>query len=188
MQDEVFEKGEINAAEVLTDKLTKYYQVKKIYAIDAHFLGQKWLQKYPFENVSALSLLVDKAKKKYPDIKLISADEGSYRRTKIEGLRKTRINSFETLIHHKKDFALLVHGQTIGVIDDLIETGGTMISVYKKCRELGAKKQIAIATHGVLAEGIEKTRKIYSDLFLTNTIANKTSSVDVAGLIIKALK
>ena len=47
IQDEIFEKGETNVAENLIKKLINYYKVKKIYLIDPHFGGRKWVEKYP---------------------------------------------------------------------------------------------------------------------------------------------
>lgn len=187
MQDEVFRPGEINAAEELIKKLVDYYKVRKIFILDAHFSGKAWTKKYPLVFVSATQSLITAASKNNPNIQLISADEGSRRRTNLAGLSKTRLNSFETLIHHSPKLAKQIQGQTIGIIDDIIETGGTLVNVYKKCKQLAAKKQVAIITHGVLDSGIKKIQATYSKLFLTNSINRKQANVDIRSLIIKSL-
>ncbi|GAG54089.1 unnamed protein product [marine sediment metagenome] len=76
-------------------------------------------------------------------------------------------------------------GKTIGVVDDLIETGGTLLKFYDFAKKSGAKKVIALITHGVLPVGISKIKKKYSKLYLTNTIEQKEANVDVADLILK---
>lgn len=42
-----------------------------------------------------------------------------------------------------------IQGRTAIIIDDLISTGGTIARVAKVCRQRGAKRIIAVATHGV---------------------------------------
>ena len=58
MQDKVFEGGETNVAENLVEKLVNYYKVKKIYIVDPHFGGRKWVKKYPIVSISAVPLLI----------------------------------------------------------------------------------------------------------------------------------
>jgi len=65
MQDKVFKKGETNVAENLIEKLINYYKVKKIYIIDPHFDGRKWVKKYPIISISAIPSLIKKAKEDF---------------------------------------------------------------------------------------------------------------------------
>jgi len=183
MQDKIFEKGETNVAESLVEKLTNYYEVKKIYTIDAHFGGRKWVKKYPIINISAVPLLIEKAKKDFgEDVLFLSPDIGGVRRTKILGFKKKRLSSFDVEIFSSR---LNLKGKIVAVVDDVIKTGGTLLKFYKIAKKSGANKVIALATHGVLRDGISKIKKKYSKLYLTNTIKQKESNIDITELILK---
>jgi len=188
MQDEVFSQGEVNMAEELTKKLVDYYHVQKIYVIDPHFAGKKWIDKYPLVFVSAVQLLMDQASVRYPEIIFVAPDLGSQRRTKLIGVSKKRINSFIVETVHDENFAKSIKGKVVGVVDDIVETGGTMDHFYDKCMSYGAVKVVALITHGVLLSGIDRIQKKYSELFLTNTIDRESANIDITDLILDALQ
>lgn len=187
MQDAEFEEGEINAAEALIKRWTEIYGVEKIYIIDAHFFGKDWTNKYPIQHVSAFELLKKEVYAKYPEIFLVAPDAGSNRRTNLPGVLKKRKDSHNVEIICDENFETSVKGKIVGVVDDIIETGGTMVKINRKCKEFGASKVIAIATHGVLKNGVDKIKKVYDDLFLTNTINCENSNVDISNLITDSL-
>ena len=183
MQDKVFEKGETNVAENLIEKLINYYQVKKIYIIDPHFGGRKWVKKYPIISISAVPILIEKVQKEFDrNILFLSPDIGGKRRTKIPGFKKKRLNSFDVKIFSPSSN---LKGKIVGVVDDMIKTGGTLLKFYKIAKKAGAKKIIALITHGVMPDGISKIRRRYLKLYLTNTIKRKDSNIDITDLISK---
>lgn len=183
MQDDIFDKGEANMAESLIKEFLDYYEVKKIYVIDAHFFKKTWLSKYPVVNISVLNGLVKKAKKDFPDLVLLAPDEGSTKRTGLAGVEKKRINSYDVKIVNKGDLARKARGKVIGVVDDILETGGTLDRFYDECKKYGAKDAVAIITHGVLKKGIKRIQGKYAKLYLTNTIKNGQANVDVSDII-----
>ena len=171
MQDKVFEKGETNVAENLIKKLINYYKVKKIYLIDPHFGGRKWVEKYPIISISAVPILIEKAKEDFgKNILFLSPDIGGQRRTKISGVKKERLNSYRVKMISPK---LNLKGKIIGIIDDIIKTGGTLLKFREIAKKSGAKKVIALITHGVMPVGISKIKRKYSKLYLTNTIEQR---------------
>ena len=211
MQDKIFEKGETNVAENLIEKLINYYRVKKIYIIDPHFGGKKWVEKYCAPNrtysglgsiisISAVPLLIEKAKQDFgEDILFLAPDVGEERRTKIRGFRKERLNSYQVKIkNEKKTFNL--KGKIVGVVDDIVETGRTLDSFYDECKKLGAEKVIALITHGVLLTGISTVKKKYLRLYLANTIKQparnalrsnvdgKEANIDITDLILENIE
>jgi len=186
MQDKVFEKGETNVAENLIEKLINYYKVKKIYVIDPHFGGRKWIKKYPLIDVSAIPILIEAAKGDFgEDILFLSPDIGGKRRTGVsEGMKKERLTSFKVkMVSPELNFK----GKVIGVIDDMIKTGGTLLKFQEIAKKSGAEKIIALITHGVIPSGVSKIKKKYSKLYLTNTIKQKESNIDITKLILKNL-
>jgi len=188
-QDNIFEKGETNAAENLVRKLVDCYGVTKIYVIDAHFWGREWVKKYPIINISAVDLLIQAALDDFPEAIFLPPDIGSERRTglKLKGLKKKRIDSYLVKIKSDEEFKAIVKGKVVGVIDDMVETGATLVPFYEECKKCGAKEVIALVTHGVLTEGIERINSKYSKLYLTNTINRKEVNVDIADLIFKTI-
>jgi len=185
MQDKVFEKGETNVAENLIEKLVNYYQVKKIYIIDPHFGGRKWVKKYPINSVSAVPYLIKEVLRDFDEnILFLSPDKGGKRRTGLSGIEKERLSSFKVKIFSQK---LDLKGKIAGVVDDIVETGGTLCKSYEFAKKSGAKKVIALITHGALPSGISKIKKRYFKLYLTNTINQKEANIDITDLILKTL-
>ena len=184
MQDNPKDLGETNATKNLIIKLINFYNIKQVYVLDAHFFGQPWFEKYPIKNVSTFSLLRRVALKDYPSAIFLAPDEGSQRRMMLQGTTKKRINSFEIDIIHDKNFIATVKNQTIGVVDDLVETGGTAVKFAELCRKIGAKNVIALITHGLLNSGIKRLKKSYSKIYLTNSINCVDANIDISGLIL----
>jgi ribose-phosphate pyrophosphokinase len=188
-QDKIFEKGETKAAENLIRKLVEYYGVSKIYVIDAHFWGREWVKKYPIINISAVNLLIQSAKRDFPEAIFLPADIGAEQRTglKLKSFKKKRVNSYLVKIKSSEKFKEIVKGKIVGVIDDIVATGTTLISFYEECKKYGAKEVLALITHGVLLEGIKRTKSKYSKLYLTNTIDRKEANIDITDLIFQTI-
>ena len=186
-QDTVRQDGEVAMAEALIARLINDYGVSKITTIDAHFAGEKWVKKYPLVNVSALSILIDEARCDYGnDIFFITPDAGSARRTHIKGAHKDRHNSYEVSIDFgKEDLAhILKKKRVIGVVDDILSTGGTLEKFLETLRRKGVKSTvIALITHGVNADGVERVRRLYDHLYITNTINCPGVNVSVVRLL-----
>jgi len=187
MQDHIIEEGETSSAENFIREFIKYYKVSKIYIIDAHFSEKTWVKKYPIINIAVLDLLKKEVLKEYPEIIFLAPDMGSQKRNKLSGVKKIRKNSYDIEIVTDENFKNTVNEKNIAVVDDLIETGGTMERFHKECKKNGAKKVFAICTHGVLESGIEKIKKAYSKLYLSNSINRKESNIDVSKRIINAI-
>ena len=80
-----------------------------------------------------------------------------------------------------------MEGKTIGVVDDIISTGGTLLRFYEFAKKSGARRIIALITHGVLDAGVKKIKNNFTKLYLTNTINKKEANVDITDLIANAI-
>lgn len=179
-QDKAFQKGETNAAESLIKKLISYYGVKKIYIIDPHFGKMGWVKKYPITSISATPLLIEEVKKDFnQDILFLSPDKGGKRRTGISGMEKKRIDSFRIESFSPK---MDVKGKTVGIVDDILGTGGTLLKSCEVVKKSGSNKTIALITHGLLDSGIKRVKGSFSKIYLANTINRKEANVDVTDL------
>jgi ribose-phosphate pyrophosphokinase len=68
-----------------------------------------------------------------------------------------------------------VKGKTCIIVDDIIDSGGTIVNAAKALKERGAKEVYVYITHGVLSgEAIEKIKKsVIKKLVITDTIDNQ---------------
>ena len=187
MQDKQHGKGETIAAEDILRKLTLYYGVKKLYVLEPHFEGAPWLTGLPLISVPAHNFLMREVRKKYREAIFVAPDMGHVRRTKIEGVEKKRIDSYTVEIGKNPKLMSRLSGKTVAVVDDIVETGGTMIGFKEACMAFCPKKMLAVVTHGLLPEGVARLKKEYGALILSNSIAQKTPTVDIAPLIAEVL-
>ena len=90
-----------------------------------------------------------------------------------------------------------VGGRNVVIVDDMIDTAGTLCNTVVALRRKRAKRILACATHGVLSgPALERLRKTPIDeIVLTNTIpvdgARKLDNMkvlSVAGLLAKAIR
>ena len=67
-----------------------------------------------------------------------------------------------------------VKGKTCIIVDDIIDSGGTIINAAKALKDRGAKEVYVYITHGVLSgEAVEKIKKsVIKNLVITDTIEN----------------
>jgi ribose-phosphate pyrophosphokinase len=188
MQDKAFQPGEVNAAEALLRKLTAYYGVSQVYAIDPHFHRDEWASGYTFTPLTAVPLLKAAALRDQPEMIFVAPDSGGKKRTSLSGLSKTRTDSYTIELHHDDDLAAMISGKHVGVVDDLVETGGTMARFAEKAKEYGAKSVSALITHGILPEGIARIQGAYDKLYLANTVNRTEANVDIAPVILQVLR
>lgn len=186
-QDKSFLAGEVNMAKNILDKLVNYYKVARIYIIDPHFGHRAWLKNYPVKKIFAFKLFKDIILEKYPEILFLSADSGQSKRSGISGAKKKRLNSFKVKFELGQNFKK-VKGKNICIVDDLIETGGTLSQLSGECRKIGAKKVVVFVTHGVLNEGINRVSLKADEFYLANTIRHKKANVNINQLIIDSLR
>lgn len=87
-------------------------------------------------------------------------------------IHKQRSNTQSEIVNFQGD----ITSRTCILIDDIIDTGTSMINAVNKLKEQGAKNIICCATHGVLvANSLEKLlqQKLVAQVILTDTIKSK---------------
>lgn len=176
MQDDEFFPGALNRARAVLEKLVDYYGVEHVYALDAHFSGCSWTDQFPFTSVDAYRLIADDLETGF---RLVGPDAGALERFGVESYRKKRMGHSTVSVEGDLD----LEGEDVLVLDDVIETGGTMSATYDRIKEEGANRVEAAAVHGVLQEGVEKVRSTFDRLHLTNSVQNRYSNVEVEPLI-----
>lgn len=125
----------------------------------------------PAVALTATPLLVGHARQFSDDeLCVISPDAGGMKRaellrTALESASGRAINSGLAEKHRSGGvvsgdlFVGDVAGATVFVVDDLISTGGTLVRTAKAARRAGARRVIALATHGLFVAGAAEALK-----------------------------
>ncbi len=121
---------------------------------------------------------------------VVGPDKGSRARAERAGrlagcqsdhLEKTRLDGVTVKITPKN---LPVKGKVVGIIDDMISTGGTIMQAAESLYSQGAEKVIACCTHGLfIRDSLPKLRKYCDEVVCTDTLNSDAARVSVAPVI-----
>lgn len=199
-QDEAFTKGEAVSFLSVAKLLESYFD--RIITVDAHLHRFHDIRQVfkKAENVSAMAEISEYLRRKFKKFKdpiVLGPDEESEQWAKqiargvgceYDVFTKTRFSATRVEIHPKK--ADLTNREVI-IVDDIISTGGTMINAVKIARREGAKRIIAVCSHGLLLkDSLLRIKKAGADYVIsTNTVPNgKTSMIDATDPVAEALR
>jgi ribose-phosphate pyrophosphokinase len=159
----------------------------------------------PVDNLYAAPMLLKQIKELAGDEELVvvSPDAGGVERARAYG---KRLGASLAIIDKRRDapnqaqaMNLIgdVKGKVAVVLDDMIDTAGTIVAAANVLIENGAKKTMACATHPVLSgPAIERLdNSAYDHVIVTDTIpltpkareCSKITVASVAGLLAKAI-
>jgi ribose-phosphate pyrophosphokinase len=192
------------SAKVVADLLTTAGADRAL-IIDPHAPQIQGFFNIPVDHLFASPVLVDHFRKlNLPNLTVVSPDAGGVERARffakkmeaalaIVDKRRVEMNVAEVM-HVIGD----VNGRTCLVIDDLIDTAGTLVKTAAALRKNGASKIYACASHPVLSgDAVENiSQSHFSEVVVTNTIplseaARKEPKIrvlSIAGLIGRAIQ
>ena len=154
--------------------------VDRVLTVDLHADQIQGFFDIPVDNVYASPVLLGDAwKQKYEDLMVVSPDVGGVVRARalakrlddadlaIIDKRRPRANESEVM-----NIIGEVAGKTCVLIDDLVDTAGTLCHAAKALKDAGAKRVLAYITHAVLSgPAVERISKSELDeLVVTDTI------------------
>ncbi len=187
-QDTMFKKGEAISAKALAELIS--LNSDRIITVDPH--KEYILDFFTTEaySCSAVSDIAKYFKQKKLDL-ILAPDKGALERAKkaadiincdFDYMEKTRIDGETVEIKPK---SLDAKNKNVGVIDDIISTGGTMAKSIKELKKQGAKKIFVSCTHGLFAgDALKKLNSAGCDeIISTDTIENDYSKVKTASTI-----
>lgn len=132
------------------------------------------------------------------DVVVVSPDHGANHRAdclvkelKVHKIILDKVRSRPNQAEHLQLINGDVKGKTCIVIDDIIDTGGTLVSASKLLYKLGAKAVLAGASHAVFSNNCLKKllRAKINDIVVCNTIEQRPSKyvkvLDISPLILK---
>ncbi|GJM04102.1 MAG: ribose-phosphate pyrophosphokinase [marine bacterium B5-7] len=154
--------------------------IDRVLTVDLHADQIQGFFDIPLDNVYGSPVLLgDLWKHKYPDLMVVSPDVGGVVRaralakrlddTELAIIDKRRPNPNESEI---MNIIGDVDGRTCVIIDDLVDTAGTLCNAAGALKDFGAVKVVAYCTHPVLSgnaiKNIENSR--LDELVVTDTI------------------
>ena len=139
----------------------------------------------PVDNLFAAPVLIEYIKKKnLPNLAIVSPDPGGVERARAFAKRlraslaiidkrrpEPNISKVMNIVGDVKD-------KNVFIVDDLIDTGGTIIQAAEAIKDKGAKKVYSCATHGVFSgDAVWKLENSpLEEIIITDTIPKKKES------------
>ncbi len=166
-------------AKVVADMIT-CVGADRVLTVDLHADQIQGFFNIPVDNIYATPVLIeDIEKQKYDSLIVVSPDVGGVVRARA--LAK-RLNDSDLAIIDKRrpepnqaqvmNIIGDVKGKTCIVVDDMVDTAGTLCKAAQALKEQGAKRVVAYCTHPVLSgpaiENIQKS--VLDELVVTDTI------------------
>jgi len=197
-QDREFLPGEIVTMKVL-GSLFKGVGLSKIIVIDIHSkIGLKQF-KIKSENLTAIPDLVKHFKKiKMENPLIVSPDQGGKERAekfaKESNLDFIALQKFRDRktgkVKIKNGDLNDVKGRDLILVDDMISTGGSIVKATEFLKKQKCKRVFVACTHALLINNAGKKIRDagVTKIISTNSIPGKTSVVDIADTIVKAIK
>jgi ribose-phosphate pyrophosphokinase len=197
------------SAKVVADLLTTA-GTQRALIVDGHTPQMQGFFNIPVDHLFASPVLVDHFRKlALPNLTVVSPDAGGVERARffakkvdaalaIVDKRRVEMNVAEVM-HVIGD----VNGRTCLIIDDLIDTAGTLVKTAQALIDNGATSVYACASHAVLSgPAVENIKNsVIKEVVVTNTIpltaeadaartekGGKISVLSIAGLIGRAIQ
>jgi ribose-phosphate pyrophosphokinase len=144
-------------AKLVADLITSA-GIHRVLALDLHAGQIQGFFNIPVDHLFAAPVLIDYlAKKDLEDVVLVSPDAGGVERARAIA---KRLKAGLAIIDKRRDMpnvAAFMHligdveGNDVVIIDDMIDTAGTLIQAVDALKREGARRILAAAVHGVLS-------------------------------------
>jgi ribose-phosphate pyrophosphokinase len=179
----------------------------RLISIDLHTAQIQGFFDGPVDHLWAMPLLADYVRTRVDRSKLtvVSPDAG---RVRLADQWSDRLGAPLAIIHKRRDpnvanqvrvheLVGAVAGRTCVLVDDMIDTGGTIVQAAEALRENGASDVIVAATHAVLSgPAIDRLKNSsISEVIVTNTLPippdrqfPQLTVLSIAGTVAKAIR
>lgn len=189
-------------AKLLADQF-RVAGASRMVSVDLHSNQLQGFFEGPWDHLVAMPVLCDALGKMADDLVVVSPDAG---RVKVAERYAQSLNADLAIVHKRrlhaqkntveaKDIVGDVDGKPCVLIDDMIDTGGTIVAAAELLMEKGASKVMAATTHGVFSgpalDRIEAS--CLEKVVVTNTLPlkrklAKLEVVSIAPLIAAAIR
>jgi ribose-phosphate pyrophosphokinase len=205
-QDKKHRGREPISARLMAD-LFKTAGADRLMVVDLHTAQIQGFFNGPVDHLFALPILTDYIKEKLgtDSVSVVAPDAG---RVRVAERWSDELGGCPMAIIHKRrnpdvanevkvfDVVGEVEGRTCVVVDDMIDTGGTIVKAAEALFEEGATRVVVAATHGVLSgPAVDKLKNSrISEVVLTNTLPipdnkrfDKLTVLSIAPLLARAI-
>ncbi len=195
------------SARLMAD-LFKTAGANRLITVDLHTAQIQGFFDGPVDHLAALPVLTDYVSKKYggQSLAVVSPDAG---RIKVAEQWSSRLGGRPLAFIHKtrdinkpnESFASRVVGEVRGrvcvLVDDMIDTGGTVVKAADALLEAGASDVIIVATHAILSgPAVDRLKNCRAgEVIVTNTLPvsaerqfDKLTTLSIAPLISAAIR
>lgn len=177
----------------------------RVLSIDMHAGQIQGFFNVPFDHLYAMPVLLDHMRQQFdPSVVIVSPDAGGVERARAYGKRLNcsigMIDKRRPRPNEAKVMNVLgdVKDKDVVLLDDMIDTAGTLCAAASALRERGARKIFAYASHAVFSgPAVERIADSVMDkVVITNTIplsdaaraCAKIEQISVAPLIAEAIR
>jgi ribose-phosphate pyrophosphokinase len=180
-QDKKHKGREPISARLMTD-LFKAAGANRLMSVDLHTPQIQGFFDGPVDHLWALPMLADHVKERFGDelLTVVSPDSG---RVRVADIWAERLGAPLAIIHKRRDpdrpnqveaHELVgdVKGRTCLLVDDMIDTAGTIVAAAQALKNNGAARVIVAATHAVFsAPAVERLSSgVVDEVIVTNTL------------------
>jgi ribose-phosphate pyrophosphokinase len=154
--------------------------VNRFLTIDLHSDQIQGFFDIPVDNVYASPVLLGDAwRQSYPDVVIVSPDVGGVARARafakrLDDAELAIIDKRRPRANESKVMNIIgeVEGKTCVLIDDMVDTAGTLCQAAQALKEQGATKVVAYITHAILSgKAVERiSQSSLDELIVTDTI------------------
>jgi ribose-phosphate pyrophosphokinase len=180
--------------------------VSRVLTVDLHADQIQGFFDIPVDNVYASPVLLGDAwKQKYENMIVVSPDVGGVVRARalakrLDDAELAIIDKRRPRANESKVMNIIgdVAGKTCVMIDDMVDTAGTLCHAAAALKEEGATRVVAYITHAVLSgDAVAKIdRSVLDELVVTDTIplsaqaaqSSKIRQLSVAGLLAETMR
>ncbi|WP_114559175.1 ribose-phosphate diphosphokinase [Desertihabitans aurantiacus] len=170
----------------LVADLFKTAGADRIMSVDLHAAQIQGFFDGPVDHLWALPVLADYVQNKYDtsEMTVVSPDAG---RVRLADMWTDRLNAELAIIHKRRDpdvaNTVAVHevvgeveGKVCLLVDDMIDTAGTICQAAEALKARGAKSVIAATTHAVLSGPAAQrlNASAFEEVIVTNTLPIET--------------
>lgn len=164
----------------LVAKMISAAGADRVLTVDLHADQIQGFFDVPVDNVYASPILLgDVWRQKYPNLMVVSPDVGGVVRARalakrLDDADLAIIDKRRPRANESKVMNIIgdVEGRTCVMVDDLVDTAGTLCKAAKALKDHGAERVVAYCTHPVLSgpavDNIEKS--VLDELVVTDTI------------------
>nr|WP_318023922.1 ribose-phosphate pyrophosphokinase [Mesomycoplasma molare] len=189
-------KGRQPIAAKLIANLLEVAGATKIIAVDLHNPSIQGFFNIPLDDLKGQYVLAKNLKQKNGKFTVVSPDHGGAVRARV--LSELLSNSVKIAIIDKRRIGTNqtevlgligeVEGENAIIVDDIIDTGGTILKAAQTVKENGAKTVTIVATHGIFSKGFEmfENSPYVDKVLITDSIEQeslkKYSKIEVVSL------